>query len=69
MRRTRRNQHSFQLFDWCSSSDANLARTRQKLTFSTLPNSGSCIAIRSMLRVDGKGSVQVGAGIVADSVP
>jgi anthranilate synthase component 1 len=32
-------------------------------------NLDSCIAIRSMLRVDGKGSVQAGAGIVADSVP
>jgi anthranilate synthase component 1 len=32
-------------------------------------NLDSCIAIRSMLRVDGKGSVQSGAGIVADSLP
>ena len=32
-------------------------------------NLDSCIAIRSMLSVDGKGSVQAGAGIVADSVP
>jgi anthranilate synthase component 1 len=32
-------------------------------------NLDSCIAIRSMLRVDDKGSVQAGAGIVADSVP
>ncbi len=32
-------------------------------------NLDSCIAIRSMLRVNGKGSVQAGAGIVADSVP
>ncbi len=32
-------------------------------------NLDSCIAIRSMLRADGKGSVQAGAGIVADSVP
>jgi hypothetical protein len=32
-------------------------------------NLDSCIAIRSMLRVGGKGSVQAGAGIVADSVP
>lgn len=32
-------------------------------------NLDSCIAIRSMLCVDGKGSVQAGAGIVADSVP
>jgi anthranilate synthase component 1 len=32
-------------------------------------NLDSCIAIRSMLSVGGKGSVQAGAGIVADSVP
>ncbi len=32
-------------------------------------NLDSCIAIRSMLSVRGKGSVQAGAGIVADSVP
>jgi anthranilate synthase component 1 len=32
-------------------------------------NLDSCIAIRSMLVVDGKGYVQAGAGIVADSVP
>ena len=32
-------------------------------------NLDSCIAIRAMLSVDGKGSVQAGAGIVADSVP
>jgi len=32
-------------------------------------NLDSCIAIRSMLSVDGKGYVQAGAGIVADSVP
>jgi anthranilate synthase component I len=32
-------------------------------------NLDSCIAIRSMLSVDGKGFVQAGAGIVADSVP
>ena len=32
-------------------------------------NLDSCIAIRSMLSVDGKGYVQSGAGIVADSVP
>jgi anthranilate synthase component I len=32
-------------------------------------NLDSCIAIRSMLSVDGKGSIQAGAGIVADSVP
>jgi anthranilate synthase component 1 len=32
-------------------------------------NLDSCIAIRSMLAVDGKGYVQAGAGIVADSVP
>ncbi|MGA2906776.1 MAG: anthranilate synthase component I [Terracidiphilus sp.] len=32
-------------------------------------NLDSCISIRSMLRVGGKGSVQAGAGIVADSVP
>ncbi len=32
-------------------------------------NLDSCISIRSMLSVDGKGSVQAGAGIVADSVP
>jgi anthranilate synthase component 1 len=32
-------------------------------------NLDSCIAIRSMLAVDGKGYVQSGAGIVADSVP
>jgi anthranilate synthase component 1 len=32
-------------------------------------NLDSCIAIRSMLSVEGKGSVQAGAGIVADSVP
>jgi anthranilate synthase component 1 len=32
-------------------------------------NLDSCIAIRSMLSAGGKGSVQAGAGIVADSVP
>jgi anthranilate synthase component I len=32
-------------------------------------NLDSCISIRSMLSVGGKGSVQAGAGIVADSVP
>ncbi len=32
-------------------------------------NLDSCIAIRSMLSVGGKGFVQAGAGIVADSVP
>jgi anthranilate synthase component 1 len=32
-------------------------------------NLDSCIAIRSMLAVEGKGYVQAGAGIVADSVP
>jgi anthranilate synthase component 1 len=32
-------------------------------------NLDSCIAIRSLLVKDGKGSVQAGAGIVADSVP
>ena len=32
-------------------------------------NLDSCIAIRSMLSVGGRGSVQAGAGIVADSVP
>lgn len=32
-------------------------------------NLDSCIAIRSMLAVDGKGYVQAGGGIVADSVP
>ena len=32
-------------------------------------NLDSCIAIRSLLSKDGKGSVQAGAGIVADSVP
>ena len=32
-------------------------------------NLDSCIAIRSMVSVGGKGSVQAGAGIVADSVP
>jgi len=32
-------------------------------------NLDSCIAIRSMLSIGGKGSVQAGAGIVADSVP
>ena len=32
-------------------------------------NLDSCISIRSMLRANGKGSVQAGAGIVADSVP
>ncbi|MGB7265447.1 MAG: anthranilate synthase component I family protein, partial [Terracidiphilus sp.] len=32
-------------------------------------NLDSCIAIRSMLSVGGKSSVQAGAGIVADSVP
>jgi anthranilate synthase component 1 len=32
-------------------------------------NLDSCIAIRSMLAVDGKGYIQAGAGIVADSVP
>ena len=32
-------------------------------------NLDSCIAIRSLMMKDGKGSVQAGAGIVADSVP
>jgi anthranilate synthase component 1 len=32
-------------------------------------NLDSCIAIRSMLAIGGKGYVQAGAGIVADSVP
>jgi anthranilate synthase component I len=32
-------------------------------------NLDSCIAIRSLMAKDGKGSVQAGAGIVADSVP
>jgi anthranilate synthase component 1 len=32
-------------------------------------NLDSCIAIRSMLSIDGHGYVQAGAGIVADSVP
>ncbi len=32
-------------------------------------NLDSCIAIRSMLAIGGKGCVQAGAGIVADSVP
>jgi anthranilate synthase component 1 len=32
-------------------------------------NLDSCIAIRSMLSVGGKGHIQAGAGIVADSVP
>jgi anthranilate synthase component 1 len=32
-------------------------------------NLDSCIAIRSMLSVGGKGYIQAGAGIVADSVP
>ena len=32
-------------------------------------NLDSCIAIRSMLSIGGKGFVQAGAGIVADSVP
>ena len=32
-------------------------------------NLDSCIAIRSLLTRDGKGSIQAGAGIVADSVP
>jgi anthranilate synthase component 1 len=32
-------------------------------------NLDSCIAIRSMLAIEGKGYVQAGAGIVADSVP
>jgi anthranilate synthase component 1 len=32
-------------------------------------NLDSCIAIRSMVAIDGKGFVQAGAGIVADSVP
>src|ERR1700747_1414356 len=32
-------------------------------------NLDSCIAIRSLLAKDGKGYVQAGAGIVADSVP
>ena len=32
-------------------------------------NLDSCIAIRSLLAVGGKGSIQAGAGIVADSVP
>ena len=32
-------------------------------------NLDSCIAIRSMLAINGKGYVQAGAGIVADSVP
>jgi anthranilate synthase component 1 len=32
-------------------------------------NLDSCIAIRSLLAKDGKGYIQAGAGIVADSVP
>jgi anthranilate synthase component I len=32
-------------------------------------NLDSCIAIRSLLTKDGKGYIQAGAGIVADSVP
>ena len=32
-------------------------------------NLDSCIAIRSLLVIDGKGYIQAGAGIVADSVP
>jgi anthranilate synthase component 1 len=32
-------------------------------------NLDSCIAIRSMLATGGKGYIQAGAGIVADSVP
>jgi len=32
-------------------------------------NLDSCIAIRSLLAIDGKGYVQAGAGIVADSIP
>jgi anthranilate synthase component 1 len=32
-------------------------------------NLDSCIAIRSLLSIDGKGYLQAGAGIVADSVP
>ena len=32
-------------------------------------NLDSCIAIRSMLAIGGKGYVQSGGGIVADSVP
>src|SRR5436305_9425448 len=32
-------------------------------------NLDSCIAIRSLLARNGKGSIQAGAGIVADSVP
>ena len=32
-------------------------------------NLDSCIAIRSMVSIDGKGYIQAGAGIVADSVP
>ena len=32
-------------------------------------NLDSCIAIRSLLARDGKGYIQAGAGIVADSVP
>jgi anthranilate synthase component 1 len=32
-------------------------------------NLDSCIAIRSMLAINGKGYVQAGAGIVADSIP
>jgi len=32
-------------------------------------NLDSCIAIRSLLTIDGKGYLQAGAGIVADSVP
>ncbi len=32
-------------------------------------NLDSCIAIRSLLARNGKGHVQAGAGIVADSVP
>ncbi len=32
-------------------------------------NLDSCIAIRSMMATEGKGYVQSGAGIVADSVP
>ena len=32
-------------------------------------NLDSCIAIRSLMTTNGKGYVQAGAGIVADSVP
>jgi anthranilate synthase component 1 len=32
-------------------------------------NLDSCIAIRSMLAIGGKGHLQAGGGIVADSVP